>query len=265
MANSVGLSRAKVIYRNTDNRSRKAYDGGKEERSDKMKAILFDLDGTIHDRRTTLQQFLADQFQRFQTELQSVGESDFIETFVELDQNGYVEKPVVYVELLNRFSMDAGLEPVLTADYFERVAQFAVAYPEALETLQELSMSYTLGIVTNGPALLQQQVIEQLGLYWHCQSLIISEAVGLRKPDPAIFEMALVEVDAAPTETIFVGDHVENDVMGSKNAGLQPVLFGGKLEGVPSFSNWCVLPALIANYNRSERKNKDDYTIMDVD
>ncbi|MFP7171094.1 HAD family hydrolase [Terribacillus sp. FSL K6-0262] len=230
-----------------------------------MKAILFDLDGTIHDRHTTLQRFLADQFQRFQSGFQGIGASDFTETFLELDQGGYAEKPAVYRELLIRFSLDTSLEPVLTADYFERMAQFAVAYPDALETLQELSMSYTLGIVTNGPALLQQQVIEQLGLYWHCQSLIISEAVGLRKPDPAIFELALSEVEAAAAETIFVGDHVENDIMGSRNAGLQPVLFGGKLEGVPGFSDWRVLPALIANWNRSERKNDNGYTIMDMD
>lgn len=230
-----------------------------------MKAILFDLDGTIHDRHTTLQRFLADQFQRFQSKLPGVSESDFIETFLELDQNGYVEKTVVYHELLNQFSLDTSMEPVLTADYFEKVAQFAVAFPEALETLQELSMSYTLGVITNGPALLQQQVIEQLGLYWHCQSLIISEAVGLRKPDSAIFEMALLEVEAAASEAVFVGNHEEVDVAGSKNAGLQPVFFGGKLEGVPSFSDWRVLPALLANWNRSERKNNDDYTIMDMD
>lgn len=230
-----------------------------------MKAILFDLDGTIHDRHTTLQRFLADQFQRFQSELHGVEADGFEKAFLEFDQNGYVEKPIVYRELLSRFSLDASLEPALTADYFEKVAQFAVAYPDALETLQELSMSYTLGIVTNGPALLQQQVIEQLGLYWHCQSMIISEAVGLRKPDPAIFEMALIEVEADASDAIFVGDHVDNDVVGSRNAGLQPVLFGGKLEGVPCFSDWRVLPALIANWNRSERKNKTDYTIMDMD
>ncbi len=124
------------------------------------------------------------QFQRYQSELPGVSELDYTEAFLELDQNGYVEKPIVYHELLSQFSLDTRLEPVLTADYFEKVAQFAVAFPEALETLQELSMSYTLGVVTNGPALLQQQVIEQLGLYWHCQALIISEAVGLRKPGP---------------------------------------------------------------------------------
>ncbi|MFJ6412399.1 HAD family hydrolase [Terribacillus saccharophilus] len=242
-----------------------AYDGEKEKRRDSMKAILFDLDGTIHDRHTTLQRFLADQFQRFQSELAGVSESDFTAAFLELDQNGYVEKPVVYHALLSRFSLDMSMEPVLTADYFDNVAQFAVAFPEALETLQELSMSYTLGIVTNGPALLQQQVIEQLGLYWHCQSLVISEAVGLRKPDPAIFEMALLEVEAAASEAVFVGDHAEVDVAGSRNAGLQPVFFGGKLEGVPSFSDWRVLPALLANWNRSERKNKGDYTIIDMD
>jgi putative hydrolase of the HAD superfamily len=230
-----------------------------------MKAILFDLDGTIHDRQTTLQRFLEDQYHKFQADLAGVDLSAFKEAFLALDQHGYVEKPIVYKELLTRFSLDTDLEPVLTADYFERVAQFAVAYPDALETLQELSMSYTLGIVTNGPALLQQQVIEQLGLYWHCQSLLISEAVGLRKPDPAIFEMALVEVEARASETFFVGDHIENDIIGSRNAGLQPVLFGSKREGVPSFSDWRVLPALAANWKPSEKQSEGSDSLLDKD
>ncbi|QXE01011.1 HAD family hydrolase [Terribacillus sp. DMT04] len=230
-----------------------------------MKAILFDLDGTIHDRQTTLQRFLEDQYNKFQNDLAGVDLSAFKEAFVALDQHGYVEKPIVYKELLIQFALDTNLEPALTADYFDRVAQFAVAYPDALETLQELSMSYTLGIVTNGPALLQQQVIEQLGLYWHCQSLVISEAVGLKKPDPAIFEMALAEVEARASETFFVGDHIENDVIGSRNAGLQPVLFGGKQEGVPSFSNWRVLPALAANCKPSEKQREDSSSLLDKD
>jgi putative hydrolase of the HAD superfamily len=237
----------------------------KKEWSNRMKAILFDLDGTIHDRQSTLHRFLEDQYNRFQADLAGVDLPAFKEAFLELDQHGYVEKPIVYKELLTQFSLDANLEPALTTDYFERLAQFAVAYPDALETLQELSMSYTLGIVTNGPALLQQQVIEQLGLYWHCQSLLISEAVGLRKPDPAIFEMALLEVEARASETFFVGDHIENDIIGSRNAGLQPVLFGGKLEGVPSFSNWRVLPALAGNWQPSEKQSEDSNTILDKD
>ena len=57
------------------------------------------------------------------------------------------------------------------------------------------------------------------------RTIIDSEVVGIAKPDPQIFEFALVEHSETPRDRIlYVGDSVSMDVNGSRAAGLVPVL-----------------------------------------
>ena len=46
---------------------------------------------------------------------------------------------------------------------------------------------------------------------------------GLKKPDPQIFKKALNQLQVTPSESIFVGDHPENDVKTAKNVGMKSI------------------------------------------
>lgn len=70
-------------------------------------------------------------------------------------------------------------------------------------------------------------------------AVVVSGAVGVKKPDPAIFAPALEQTGLAADEAIFVGDSLEDDVAGARAAGLRPVLIrrslgadGGAEDGV---------------------------------
>ena len=76
-----------------------------------MKAVLFDLDGTLLDRDASLQQFVAAQYQRFQMYLRHIPEDEYLFTFIELDCRGHVWKDKVYQQLINEYSI-AELERV---------------------------------------------------------------------------------------------------------------------------------------------------------
>ena len=52
------------------------------------------------------------------------------------------------------------------------------------------------------------------------ECIVMSSSVGIRKPDPRIFEIALKELDVTAAETGYVGDTISRDVLGSRNAGL---------------------------------------------
>ena len=58
------------------------------------------------------------------------------------------------------------------------------------------------------------------GLY---DFLILSEEVGSRKPDKAIFEAALQKSGSAPNEAVFIGDAWETDMIGAANCGIKAV------------------------------------------
>lgn len=49
---------------------------------------------------------------------------------------------------------------------------------------------------------------------------IYSEIVGIRKPNPAIFDPALVILDVSPTDVWYVGDKLDRDVLAARRAGL---------------------------------------------
>jgi len=78
-----------------------------------------------------------------------------------------------------------------------------------------------LGIITNGFTALQQIRLERTGLRDYFDALVISEEVGVPKPDPRIFDYAL-ELAGNPdrARVLMVGDTAESDIRGGMNAGL---------------------------------------------
>ena len=67
-------------------------------------------------------------------------------------------------------------------------------------------------------------VLARLGLAALLDGIVTSAEVGARKPAPDVFEHALRLAQATPAEAIHVGDSVEEDVVGARRAGIEPVL-----------------------------------------
>jgi putative hydrolase of the HAD superfamily len=80
-----------------------------------------------------------------------------------------------------------------------------------------------LGIVTNGRQDMQTAKIDSMKLESVVNCIVISGAVGVKKPDPRIYEIALASVGTIAAETLFVGDHPELDVRAPREAGMRTV------------------------------------------
>lgn len=92
------------------------------------------------------------------------------------------------------------------------------------QMLKELYGKYRLGIVSNFaiPECVEDLLErEQLGQFF--EVIIVSGAVNKRKPDPEIFNLALQKMQLDPVEVAFVGDTVDADVKGAKDAGMKSV------------------------------------------
>jgi putative hydrolase of the HAD superfamily len=100
---------------------------------------------------------------------------------------------------------------------------------EGLDTTLDVLVSrhVKLGIVTNGSARAQNAKIMALHLWRRFPCIVVSRLAGGNKPDPAIFQMALEQLDLAPGDTWFVGDHPEADILGAQRAGLIGVWIRG--------------------------------------
>ncbi|RED36702.1 HAD family hydrolase [Paenibacillus sp. VMFN-D1] len=187
-----------------------------------IKGVLFDLDGTLLDRDTSLLRFTEDQYERF-PELQRVDRDQYIRRFVELDARGYVWKDKVYEQLVREMDLELSWERLLE-DYIAGFRLHCIGYPHLREMLTALKrQGMKLGIISNGFGEFQWGSIQGLGIADDFDAILISELEGLRKPDPAIFRRALDRLELQPEEAVFVGDHAVNDVEASRMVGMKAV------------------------------------------
>jgi HAD superfamily hydrolase (TIGR01509 family) len=98
------------------------------------------------------------------------------------------------------------------------------AYPDAGPALQQLySRGLRLVCVSNWDISLPD-VLERCGLLAGIEGVVSSAAAGARKPDPAIFDVALEVAGVQTTEALHVGDTPEEDVAGARAAGIRVLL-----------------------------------------
>ncbi|MEK4063666.1 MULTISPECIES: HAD family hydrolase [unclassified Paenibacillus] len=186
-----------------------------------IKAVLFDLDGTLLDRESSLVSFVRDQYERY-PQFQSVPKEKFLQRFVELDQHGYVWKDKVYQQLLEDFSIRELSWAELLNDYLHGFQGHCIGFPNLMSMLTTLKANgIKLALVSNGYGQFQYDNFQALGISPLFDEVLISEWEGLRKPDPAIFLRALTKLGVKAEETLFVGDHPENDIRASRAAGLR--------------------------------------------
>ncbi|MDO4246302.1 MAG: HAD family hydrolase [Deinococcus sp.] len=180
-----------------------------------MQAIFFDLDGTLSDRNAAIRRWLAGHLQRFGLP------AAYGPRFLELDDFGYRPKS----EVIPRLVQELGLphDPAdLLADFSARAFAAPVLIPHAHEVLDELrSGGVKLGIVTNGWVEAQTQTLRGLDLPRRVDDVVISKAVGLSKPDPRIYRLALRRLGVEASSCWFVGDSPRNDVWGPQQVGMK--------------------------------------------
>lgn len=97
-------------------------------------------------------------------------------------------------------------------------------YPDVQPTLEALrSAGLRMGIISDWGHGLEAIVLE-LELHAYLEFLVVSSRIGISKPDPSVFAMALDRIGVAPDRAIYVGDTYIKDVLGARAAGLAPVL-----------------------------------------
>jgi putative hydrolase of the HAD superfamily len=180
------------------------------------RAILFDLDDTLYDQRSYWRGRL-----RLALDVVRV-------RYTQLDHEALVGRAMaerVYMaqwpDFLRRQGVDdetliAEAHEVFRREWFERMALADDAAP----TLTALRSRYQLGLITNGPSEIQRRKIEHFRLVDYFDPLIVSGEVGVAKPDPAIFRLALERLGIEPAEALFVGDSPEYDLRGAAAAGV---------------------------------------------
>jgi putative hydrolase of the HAD superfamily len=112
----------------------------------------------------------------------------------------------------------------MAAGFIEGISNRTHLFPFAAEILAYLSPRYHIHVITNGFEEVQYSKLKNSGLGKYFETIITSEDAGAKKPDPAIFSYALTRTGASTAESLMVGDDLEVDIAGARNAGMAQLL-----------------------------------------
>ncbi len=122
----------------------------------------------------------------------------------------------------------------LSNDYITHLSTFNHLFPGTIELLEHLQSNYTLHIITNGFKEVQHGKLNQSKIDHFFQTVTNSEMVGVKKPNPKIFNHALQMAKATKEESLMIGDNLEADVMGALNFGMEAICFNYHKETLAS-------------------------------
>jgi putative hydrolase of the HAD superfamily len=194
-----------------------------------IRAVLLDLDDTITDRQATVRAYASRFLQDFGARFEL---SDPVQVGAELariDRNGY--NPGRASELAAHAAWRQSPGPELLAahwsDHFVRCTQGRAQLVPTLDALA--SAGLRLGVVTNGPTHGQRRKIEVLGLQQRLAAVLISEELGIAKPDERIFHAAAQALGVELEACMFIGDNPLKDVCAAAALGMRAVWFRATL------------------------------------
>lgn len=199
-----------------------------------LKAILLDYGGTIDTNGVHWSEVIYAGYEACNA---GVPKDVFRKAYVYAEQ--YMENFPELVKPEDTFKETLLKKIKLQADYLQQntgynISQLveqisAYGYQEAKETtaeasktLDKLKDSYPLVLVSNFYGNLQS-VLKDFGIHHYFSSVVESSVVGIRKPDPEIFRLALKQVSIPASEAMVVGDSYKNDMVPARQLGCTAV------------------------------------------
>jgi N-acetyl-D-muramate 6-phosphate phosphatase len=184
-----------------------------------MKAVLFDLDGTLIDTAADFVRIIQNMCREkgcdiVADELIRAQVSEGARAMVQLVYPELDVKDEVFLAHRQRFLDIYGADIAVDTDLFEGM------YP-LLDELEAAQIPW--GIVTNKPRWLSESLLEALNLTQRCSVLVCPEDVTKTKPDPEPMYLAAKQIHLAPEECIYVGDH-PRDIDAGRAANMYTIL-----------------------------------------
>ncbi|MFS1512920.1 HAD family hydrolase [Chengkuizengella sp. SCS-71B] len=211
-----------------------------------IKAVVFDLDGTLLNREDSLKLFVEDQHDRINA-LKKIDKQTYIQRFIDLDDHGYVWKDKVYDQLIKEYQLSITVDELLE-DYINSFQLHCIGFPGLMEMLTALkNRGLKLAIISNGYGSFQYNNIQALEIENFFDHIVISEWEGINKPDSKIFLNTLKKLGVKENEAVYVGDHPENDVIASRSVGMKALWKESNLYDVPSENDGVIYNLLDVN------------------
>lgn len=197
----------------------------------KYRCVIFDLDHTLWDYDTNCAEALKELYESHNLKNKGVSNFDeLLKVFIELNTQmwdqydlGIIQRDVIRYQRFHRILMALGVDDYqlsleMSHNYVRLSPTKTNLLPNALEVLNYLHRRYNLLIITNGFEEIQATKLTSSGIHHFFKQVITSETAGHKKPAKEIFDYALTQNGFTREESIMIGDNLNTDIKGAKNA-----------------------------------------------
>ncbi|MBZ4222989.1 HAD family hydrolase [Bacillus wiedmannii] len=190
--------------------------------------MLFDLDDTLLDRDKAVDNLFLLVLEKCYEDVSDTVKNNMLQKFKEYDKRecGISNKTIVLESLFDEFAPIYRLPHNYIQDFWNENFPTCFSIDQnTIHFLNHIKSHFKIGIITNGSTHRQKAKIINTNLNNYFDTIIISEEVGLSKPDKRIFELALNKLNVQPEDVLFIGDDLEKDIAGPQNANINGVWF----------------------------------------
>ena len=199
---------------------------------DQIKAVLFDMYGTLVDIKTdehcedafeSLSRFL--EYRRMfisGRELKELYFAQINQQFAKSRENHpEIDVALAFENVLNQYGMNSNryLAMITTQLYRSLTRERLKLFNDTFWTLNKFRKKYRLGIISDAQRLFCKPELRSLRVEKFFDVIVISSDFGFRKPDPRLFNIALTIFNLKPSEAAYIGNNFETDAVGAKVAG----------------------------------------------
>lgn len=203
------------------------------------KDIFIDFDDTLYDTRGNAEISLAELFDEFQLGRYFETLEDFTTPYWLTNyelwgqySRGEIERDYLIVERFRRpLACGKGLEPTkeycleISDRFLDLCSNKPGLVEGARELLDYLKVHYRLHLCSNGFHEVQYRKLEASDTTRYFDNVVLSDDAGVNKPAKEFFDYAFKVTGANPATTIMVGDNLNTDILGARNAGIDTLFF----------------------------------------
>ena len=205
----------------------------------KYKVILFDADETLFDFKKAEKEAFKNSMLELDIEYD---ENYHFATYKEINtaiwkelEEGLITQEKLKTERFKRLidKLDMTFDENDFANiYMTHLGNGSFLFDGAMELIEDLSSKYILSIVTNGLTSVQERRLKKSTIAKHFKDIVISESIGISKPNPDIFEHAINNLGTFnKDEVLMIGDNLNSDIRGGINYNIDTCWYNpNKLE-----------------------------------
>ena len=214
--------------------------------------LLFDADGTLFDFEKTEHHAFKDTMEKFEIPFSI----ENLEMYKKINisywkqlEKGLITKEALLPKRFADFLTQIGRTDLFAVDlnitYGSQLGKYGYLFPQALSLCKELSMQYTLLLVTNGVYSTQIRRFDNSPIKPYFQEMIVSEKIGYTKPDPRYFDYVFEKYSITDkSHVLIIGDSLSADIKGGRDYGIDTCFYNPFQTAIPEGASTYVITQL---------------------